>query len=148
MDNNAYLIGFRVSQNESAKMFIRNHSKVNVGVYNTIYDLSEGVDKILSDKIKVNQVSVMGKMKILKVFRVEANRVIAGGRVLEGVIEKGEAKIYSQPNNTDGKECSIMRVKQEQDDIQQAKEGMEIGVQLNSNTKVSEGDILEYIKTT
>ena len=144
LDNNAFVIGFCVKQSASAKTFIRNHKAVNVFSFNTIYDLTEGVEKIINEQINLQTERVVGKMKILKIFRTEKNRIICGGRVLKGVIEKGDARV-SSGNEANVRTCSIIRLKQEQNDITSAKEGMEVGLQLSGGINVAEGDILEYI---
>ncbi len=145
IENNATVIGFRVNQNASAKIFIRNHEKVKILSFNTVYSLSEAIQKITTDNAKNAEEIILGKMKILKIFKSDSQTTITGGKVLEGVIEKGSAKIQSK-NNKNEKSFKIIRLKQEQKDINKAKEGMEIGIQLSGNVKINEGDILIYTK--
>lgn len=141
LENNAVVIGFRVDKNASAKTFIRNHAKVNILSFDTVYKLSEEIQKMVSNNNASEEEKIIGKMKILKVFKQDSKNTIAGGKVTEGIIEKGGARIQSKDNKND-KTFTISRLKQEQTDINKAKEGMEIGIQLSGGIKIEEGDTL------
>ena len=145
LSTHAVLVGFRVSTSSSAKTFLRNHPTVTISFFETIYDLSEGVRGIADDTLKPQQQKhVRGRLEVLKVFRAESNRSIIGGRVIDGGIEQGSASVVRDKKQKG--DVTIVELRQEQKGITQAKEGMEVGLQVQGAVKIEPGDVVEYLQ--
>ena len=87
--NKAIILGFRVKANQEM-LKLAERLKVKILFFDIIYELVEGVRKIMDKLVGFEKEKIiLGKIKILKVFRQEKNRQIVGGRVFEGEIKKG-----------------------------------------------------------
>ncbi|MDX1535392.1 MAG: translation initiation factor IF-2 [Candidatus Spechtbacterales bacterium] len=142
---NALVVGFRVKANRVAQG-LAEQQEVPVIVFDTIYELVQGVRESISSMIEPETVEeVIGKVKILGIFRRESSKMIVGGRVIDGMIKKGTTLRVVR----DGEELGIGRLrqlKQIDKNIDEAKKGEEIGMQFEGSIKIEEGDILEVIE--
>lgn len=145
VDTGALLVGFRVRLSTIAKTVARN-SNAHVVMFETIYDLAEGVRKAAVEHLapEVSEV-VGGELKILKVFRTEPARMIVGGRIMSGTI-KGGASVRVMRGEEEIGKGKLTQVRQGQKVVEQAGEGTEIGVQFSGSARIEEGDIIEALE--
>ena len=87
----------------------------------------------------------LGKAKILKIFRVEKDRQIIGGKVSSGKIVKGkEAKILRR--GADIGRAKIMNLECGRVKTEVVEERNEFGALVESKTSLSPGDELEVFE--
>ncbi len=147
----AVIIGFRVGVPNKIK---REAEKAGVPVYlfDVIYKLKEGVEKIMKGSLGFQKVRVnLAKLKTLAVFKTDSSRQVVGVKVEKGEVkrgnkievfrpEEGEVELKSGAGIGEGKVVNVQRNKK---DIKSGKEGEEVGLLYESRgEKVKEGDIL------
>ncbi len=83
-------------------------------------------------------------MRILKVFGEAEGRQIIGGRVLKGFI-KTNADIQIERNEKILGDGRIINLQENRKDIAEVGEGKECGLLVESDVKISSGDILKIL---
>ncbi len=140
--SDAIVIGFNVEADQAARR-AADVEGVDIRIYDIIYRLTEDIEKALKGMLEpeIRQV-VIGRAKVLAIFRIPKIGKIAGCRVLNGEIRRNghmhvlrdEEEIY------DG---VISSLKREKDDIREVREGFECGIGLKGFDTFKEGDLLE-----
>jgi len=142
----AQVLGFRVKTNPIARL-LAEREKIKITGFEIIYELVEGVRKMMERAIKPEIVRVdLGKIKVSIIFRTEKNRQILGGKVMEGEIKKGvSVEVFRAEEKVgQGKIINLQRGKK---NVQSAKKGEECGLLYEGDVKVEEEDILaSYIE--
>lgn len=94
------------------------------------------------------RVTVVGKLRILKVFFDGKGEQVAGGDVTHGKIVRGSfAKVYRGDNIVG--EMVLETVKEGPEDVKEVQQGVQCGVKLIGNIRILPEDIVEcYIKET
>ncbi len=137
----AQVLAFRVKTNPIAQL-LAEREKIKIMEFEVIYELVEGVRKIMEKIIKPEVVRIdFGKVKISAIFRTEKNRQILGGKVIEGEIKKGAlVEIFREEEKVgQGRIINLQRGKK---DSERAKKGEECGVLYEGEVKIEEGDAL------
>ncbi len=138
----ALILGFRVKMNPIAKLLFERE-KIKVMSFDVIYDLVEGVRKIMEKRIETEQVRIdVGKVKALIIFLTEKNRQIVGGKVIEGEVKKG-TKIEVLRNEEKIGKGKLINLQKDKKDIDQINKGGECGILYEGNVKVEQGDVLK-----
>lgn len=142
---NALVVGFRVKTNNIAKSLAQT-SDVEVITFSTIYDLVEGVRASIPNYLEsVIREKVVGRLKVLKIFRTEPSRMIIGGRIVSGEFRVGlVVKVFR--DDVFVAKGRIKNLKIGEKDIGKAVEKDEVGILFDGSTKLEEGDILEAIE--
>lgn len=134
--------GFYVETESSAKR-LAEKEKVKIKTSDIIYELVEELRKDLSDLLEPEiKRTVLGKLKVLKLFKKGDNFQIAGGKVFSGYARRG-ALIDVLRNNVkivSGRLSQLQHNKEETDEV---KEGLEAGIKFTGSTEIQEGDVLE-----
>ncbi|MFH1714065.1 MAG: translation initiation factor IF-2, partial [Candidatus Nealsonbacteria bacterium] len=139
----ATILGFRVKMDSSAKK-MTEREKVKLVIFEVIYDLVEGVHKLMEKNIKPEKVRRdLGKVKVLVKFLAGKKRQIIGGRAIEGEIKKealvevfrGEEKIGQ------GKIINLQRNKK---DAVLILKGEECGILFEGDAVIEQGDVLLF----
>ena len=140
----AIIVGFRVKANNIAQNLARAR-QLELLTFDTIYSLVEGVRAELSLRIeeKVSEVEI-GKLKVLAVFRTEANSMIVGGKVVSGIVRRGAALRVEREGEIIG-EGRATRLQIGPTATQEAGQGEETGVLFEGGTKIQMGDILHFV---
>ncbi|MDO8663807.1 MAG: hypothetical protein Q7K28_03165, partial [Candidatus Wildermuthbacteria bacterium] len=139
--NRAIIFGFRVKLNPTAKI-ISERDRIRIMNFEIIYDLVEGVRKLMEAKVSPDvSVVELGRVRILAVFLTEKNRQVIGGRVLIGQIEKGSRVEVQRLEEIigRGKIINLQRNKKESSIV---KKGEECGMLYEGDVKVEKEDIL------
>ncbi|MGB9637266.1 MAG: translation initiation factor IF-2 [Microgenomates group bacterium] len=134
----AEIYGFNLSLSPGIKKLAETE-KVRIATYNIIYDLL----KELSERILRQQTPerrIIGRAKILAVFEIKGEKV-AGGRVLEGKINKGNP-ILLKRGEEEIAETKIVSLKEQKQDINEAGAGSEFGAIFADKLDFQAGDVL------
>jgi translation initiation factor IF-2 len=141
----ATILGFRV-KTEKPAMELAMRQKVRIFTFQLIYDLVEGVRRLISEMIEPEIIRVdVGKVKVLVEFWKKGERQIIGGRVIEGEVHNNLFLEVVRDGEVIG-EGKILNLQKEKRDIQFAKRGEEIGILYEGNARIKEGDILNVFK--
>jgi translation initiation factor IF-2 len=142
---NAIILGFHVQLPPAVEESARD-KKVEIKTYKIIYELIDEVrdrlEKLLApEKIR----TVLGRMKVVKIYRTESKYMIVGGRVIDGRLELGaKASIMRKDLKiAEGKIDELQCAKQA---VKEAQSGSECGVKFAGKPLIEEGDILEVYK--
>jgi len=141
----ALILGFRVKTIPIAKT-LSQREKIKILNFEVIYDLVEEMRKLMEKISKPEVVRIdLGKMKVLVDFWSEKNRQIVGGRVIEGVVEKGALIeiLREKEVRAKGKMINLQRNKK---DIERAQKGEEVGILYEGEEKIQVGDTLIFYK--
>ncbi|MBL8029695.1 MAG: translation initiation factor IF-2 [Candidatus Doudnabacteria bacterium] len=122
---------------------LAKQKNVIIDTYEVIYEL---IEDVTSAVIKLftpeTEKIIMGKAKILAIFRREKGQIIIGGRVEEGQLTKvSKITIYR-----DGAEIGKAEIEELQHNKAAAKNvhmGEEFGTKLKTQVKIEEGDVIE-----
>jgi len=137
----AYIFGFRVKTTPQAQK-LAEQKGVKIFLYEVIYDLIQKVREIVRKMIESEVVREdVGKLKVLVVFMSEKQKQIIGGRIFEGELQKGLNVEILREERKIG-EGKILNLQKERQDIEKGKEGDEVGILLETSTKIKEGDVL------
>lgn len=104
--------------------------------FTIIYELLQRLEEIINKGIKV----ILGKAQVLASFPYEGKKV-AGCKVLEGRINKGDNLILMREEKEIGK-AKIISMKKQKQEINEAKAGEEFGVFLSPQLDFAVGDVL------
>jgi translation initiation factor IF-2 len=141
----ATILGFRVKTDAVAKKILARE-RVRVVIFDVIYDLVEGVRKIMEKIVEPEDVRKdLGRVKVLAKFLAEKNRQIVGGRVIMGEVRKGASidvlRGTDEKKIGQGRMISLQRNKKEADLVQK---GDECGILFEGNAAIEIGDILLF----
>jgi len=141
----AKILGFRVKANPVAKS-LALREKIKIANFEVIYDLVEGVRKLMEAQIKPEIVRMdLGKMKVLAVFLTEKNRQVVGGRIFEGEIEKGSQLEVVRNEEMIGR-GKIINLQKNKKDVEKARKGEECGILYEGDAKIEKDDVLAAFK--
>jgi translation initiation factor IF-2 len=141
----ATILGFRVKTEKAAKE-LAMRQRVRILTFQLIYDLVEGVRRLMAEMIEPEVIRVdIGKIKVLVEFWKKGERQIVGGRVIEGEVQNNLFLEVVREGEVIG-EGRILNLQKEKRDIQFAKRGEEIGILYEGKERIKEGDILNVFK--
>ncbi|MEX0870053.1 MAG: translation initiation factor IF-2 [Candidatus Spechtbacterales bacterium] len=138
----AIVVGFRVKPNNIA-INLAEQQDVTVIHFQTIYELVEGARAAIVEHVdpSINE-EVIGRLKVLKIFRSESARMIVGGKIIEGEMRRGASvKVLREEENI-GK-GKVKQLKKVDKPVEKAEKGEEIGLLFEGSAKLEEGDIIE-----
>ncbi len=139
------VLGFGIESDKQAQI-MTDRLGVTVKTFNIIYDLIEWLEKEIETKRpKIEVEETNGKAKILKSFSKTNKVQVLGARVEEGSIRnKREVKIMRRDEEIARgriKELQVNKAKAEE-----ANEGEEFGMSLETKTEVVPGDYIEIFE--
>jgi translation initiation factor IF-2 len=139
--SNAIVVGFNTRISDTARRAAASE-KVDVRLYDIIYQLTDDITKALGGMLEPEIVEVVeGRAEVRQVIKVGKNQVIAGSYVTDGRIVRGGARIWRG-----GKIVATDRIeslRRFRDDVREVQTGFECGIGLASTTDIVEGDIIE-----
>jgi translation initiation factor IF-2 len=143
--SNAIVVGFNTAISDTARR-AADAERVDVRMYDIIYQLTDDIEKALSGLLEPEQVEVVeGRAEVRKIIKV-GRQVIAGSYVTDGrIVRSGSIRLWrgGKVILTDKIE-SLRRFK---DDVREVQTGFECGIGLVSTTDIVEGDVLECFTT-
>lgn len=138
----AVVIGFNVRANKEARESAERNG-VEIRYYNIIYDLVDDVKSAMSGLLAPTmRETMLGTAIMLEIFNITKVGKIAGCRVQEGTIERGQHVRLIRDNTVihEGKLSTLKRFK---DDVKEATAGQECGMSFEKYEDIRAGDIVE-----
>ena len=143
--SDAIIVGFNVVPDERARA-LSETKQVQIRRYDVIYKLTEDIRAALEGMLKpIEQVKELGRALVQRTFNNSKVGVIAGCRVLSGVIERNCTIRLIRDSRIIG-EYPLETLRREKDDAREVREGYECGMKLKGFNDVKEGDVLEAYK--
>lgn len=137
------VISFHLKENKKMTSFA-DERKVKIMYEDVIYHVIENIEKRL-EIIKKPTVTrqLIGKLKLLAIFKTTSKAVICGGKVLEGMIKKGcKVKVLR------GEEILtygiLTNLQSSKENIQEAVAPSEVGMEIACDPILQADDILEF----
>lgn len=136
------IVGFNTKLDNGARD-LNETLKVNVEVFDIIYKLTDWLKILIEErKPKIETIEVTGSLKILKTFGATKDRQVVGGRVIQGRIVNGGMVRIMRRDFEIGK-GKIIELQQNKIKAKEVLEESECGVQVETKTGISPGDVLE-----
>jgi translation initiation factor IF-2 len=143
--SDAVIIGFNVVPDERARSLAEERG-VQVRRYDIIYqvtdDLRNALEGMLAPEKREEE---LGRAVVQRTFSISRIGVIAGCRVIGGVIARNGRLRVIRDSRVIG-EYGIESLKREKDDAREVRDGLECGIKLAGFNDVKEGDILECFR--
>jgi translation initiation factor IF-2 len=143
--SNAIVVGFNTRISDTARRAAESE-KVDVRLYDIIYQLTDDIEKALGGLLEPEEVEVVeGRAEVRQVIKVGKNQVIAGSYVTEGRMVRGGARIWRS-----GKVIATDRIdslRRFRDDVREVAQGFECGIGLAGFSDIAEGDLIECYTT-
>jgi translation initiation factor IF-2 len=140
--SDAIIIGFQVVAEASARQ-LAEENKIDVRLYNVIYQLTDEVRAALEDRLEPERrENVLAHATVRQVFRVSRSGSVAGCYVTDGRVGRNNLARLIRDNIViySGKIGSLRRFK---DDVREVQAGMECGIKIEGYDDIKEGDVIE-----
>jgi translation initiation factor IF-2 len=138
----AVILGFNVRANKEARG-AAERAGIEIRYYNIIYDLIDDVKKAMSGMLAPTlRETTLGTAQILEIFAVSKVGKVAGCRVTDGTVERGQHVRLIRDNVVihEGKLATLRRVK---DDVKEVQAGQECGMSFENYQDMRVGDLIE-----
>jgi len=141
----ALIIAFHVLPSEAVRALAEAEG-VTINNYRIIYEVVDEIklamEGLLTPEIKEE---VAGEAEILQIFRIPKVGIVAGCKVVSGVVERElKARVYR--NGIEVGETKVVSLKREKDDARTVKAGFECGIGLEGIKDLQEGDVIAFFK--
>jgi translation initiation factor IF-2 len=143
--SNAIVVGFNTRISDTARRAAETE-KVDVRMYDIIYQLTDDIEKALSGLLEPELVEVIeGRAEVRKLIKVGKTQVIGGSYVTDGRMVKGGARVWRGGKIivTD----KIESLRRFRDDVREVAQGFECGIGLAGFSDLQEGDVIECFTT-
>ena len=143
--SNAAIIGFNVRANNQARDAAETQG-IEIRYYNIIYDLVDDVKAAMSGMLTPERrETFLGNAEIIEVFNISKVGKVAGCRVTEGKMERGEGVRLIRDHVVvhEGKLKTLKRFK---DEVAEVPAGQECGMAFENYDDIRVGDIIEAFR--
>ena len=141
----AIIVGFNVKVAPRAQQ-MAEMEHVLIRTYNIIYELLDEIEDVVSTLLEVGQLEeVFGKANIIAEFPYGKGERIAGCRMVEGVIAKGQ-KIRVVRNGETIGETKLKSLRKVKEEINKAEKGNDCGMLFDPAIDFAIGDIVESFR--
>lgn len=135
------IFGFSVEITPVAKRMAEN-SKVEVKIYNIIYELVEDIKNrliaLLPEEVERTD---LGKLQVLAIFKTGKQDMIVGGKVISGkMVHESKIEVFRGENSI-GK-GALKNLQQNKVNVDEVTQNNECGITFEGSTKIKEEDIL------
>ncbi len=139
----AVIISFRMPIDRAAQILAKQNS-IKISSYEIIYELIDELKAALEGLLEPKIVKEkLGQGKVLKVFFSIRNRKIVGVRITSGQVSKRLKVSIKREKETVG-QGEVTSLKIEEKEVDEVKRGAECGIGIETETKIKEGDIIEF----
>jgi len=141
------IVGFNTKLDNGARD-LNETLKVNVVTFDIIYKLTDWLKIVIDERRpKTEIIEVTGSLKILKTFGATKDRQVVGGKVIQGrIVSGGIVRIMRRDFEIGtGK---IVELQHNKIKAKEVLEKSECGVQVETKTGISPGDVLEAFIVT
>jgi translation initiation factor IF-2 len=140
--SDAVIIGFNVVPDERARAAAEAQG-VQVRRYDVIYQVTDDLRNALEGMLAPERRETeLGRAMVQRTFSISRIGVVAGCRVIGGVIARNGRLRIIRDNRVIG-DYGIESLKREKDDAKEVRDGLECGIKLAGFNDVKEGDVLE-----
>ncbi|MCC6405282.1 MAG: translation initiation factor IF-2 [Candidatus Yanofskybacteria bacterium] len=143
----AIILGFRVAIDPAAQK-LAERDGITISSFDIIYELIEAVRTGLAALLPTQtKRTVLGKLRVLAIFKTESRSVILGGKVTTGSIKKGSLVDLAR-GETPVRIGKITNLQQEKEDVSEVAQGVECGLRIDTSSfdgDIQEGDVLEFV---
>lgn len=141
----AIIIGFNVKVASTAQKLAENEH-VLIRTYNIIYELLEDVEEVVNTFLEVGQLEeVTGKANIIAEFPYGKNERVAGCRMTEGVIAKGQRIRVVREGQVVG-ETKLKSLRKVKEEVNKVEKGNDCGMVFDPAVDFQIGDIVESFR--
>lgn len=141
----AIIIAFHVVPEDSAQV-LADREGVEIRRYGIIYEVTDDIKNALEGLLRPDKVEVLtGRAVVLQTFAISRFGLIAGCRVLNGVIERNN-RIHLIRDQRILNDYNILSLKRGKDDAKEVREGLECGIRLEGFDDIKEGDIFQAFR--
>ena len=141
----AIVIGFNVKVAPTAQKLAENEH-VLIRTYNIIYELLEDVEEVVKTLVEVGQLEeVLGKANIIAEFPHGKSEKIAGCRMTEGIIAKGQ-KIRVVREGQNIGETRLKSLKKVKEEVNKVEKGNDCGMLFDPSLDFQIGDVVESFR--
>ncbi len=141
----AVILGFNVRADRKARELAEREG-IEIRYYNIIYDLVDDMKAAMSGLLEPEiRETHLGNAEVLEVFKVSGVGKVAGCRVTEGVVRRGEHVRLIRDNVViyEGKLTSLKRFK---DEVEEVPAGQECGMAFENWQDIKKGDMVECFR--
>ena len=145
-DKNTIVIGFNVDIDKKV-LDMNEVDQITIKTFNIIYKLTEWLElerEVRRPRKEVD--TILGRAKILKVFSSQKNSHVAGGRVLEGSMDK-KAGFKLMRGDIQVARGTILELQMGKAPVSSVGVGEEFGMQIECKEDPLPGDVIETFKT-
>ncbi len=138
----AAVIGFNVRAHKEARE-LSEQLGIEIRYYNIIYNLVDDVKAAMSGLLAPTlRETMLGNASILEVFNISKVGKVAGCRVTDGVVERGQHVRLIRDNVVvhEGKLSTLKRFK---DEVKEVQSGQECGMAFENYQDMRAGDVIE-----
>ncbi|MDA1201708.1 MAG: translation initiation factor IF-2 [Planctomycetota bacterium] len=140
--SDAVIIAFNVVPDERARAEADDRG-VQVRRYDIIYQVTDDLRKALEGMLAPEKRETeLGRALVQRTFSISRLGVIAGCRVIDGIIARNARLRVIRDSQVLG-DYAIDSLKREKDDAREVRDGLECGIKLAGFNDIKEGDILE-----
>ncbi len=141
----AVIIAFNVVPDDKARAKA-DQVGVEIRRYGIIYKVADDLKLALEGMLKPEEREVeLGRVLVQMTFKISRIGVIAGCRVLQGIVQR-HARARVVRDNTIVGDYRIDTLRREKDDVKEVREGYECGIKLAGFNDIKEADLLEVYK--
>lgn len=141
----AIVIGFNVKVAPTAQKMAENEH-VLIRTYNIIYELLEDVEEVVNTLLEVGQLEeVLGKANIIAEFPHGKSEKIAGCRMIEGTIAKGQRIRIIREKEIIG-ETKLKSLKKVKEEVNKVEKGNDCGMLFDPAVDFVIGDVVESFR--
>jgi translation initiation factor IF-2 len=144
--SNAIIIGFNVRPERKAQE-LAEQDKVDIRLHSIIYELQDEMKRAMTGLLEPTiKETYQGRAQVLETFRIPKVGMVAGCRVMDGIIKRDSEVRLLRDNVVvfKGKVGSLRRFK---DDASEVRNGMECGISIANYSDVKIGDVIEAFVT-
>ena len=144
--SNAIIIGFNVRPERKAQE-LAEQEEVDIRLHSIIYELQDEIKRAMSGLLEPTiKETHQGRAEVLETFRIPKVGMVAGCRVLEGIIKRDSEVRLLRDNVVafKGKVGSLRRFKE---DTAEVRNGMECGISIANYGDIKVGDVIEAFVT-
>lgn len=144
-DSVTMLVGFNVKIGQGVDILAKE-KKVDIKMYNVIYDLLNDVKDTVKKIAKIEVVKKeVGQINVLEIFKTEKKSMIIGGKVLDGRVESGDKLDIMRDKNKVG-EGSIDVLQSGKQEVKFVERGQECGISFSGDPVIEKNDKLLIYK--
>ncbi|MEM1062986.1 MAG: translation initiation factor IF-2, partial [Planctomycetota bacterium] len=141
----AVIVAFHVIADDNAAA-LADREGVEIRRYSIIYEVLDDIRNSLEGMLAPDRKEVAtGRALVLDTFKISRLGVIAGCRVLSGLIERNN-RVHVIRDQTHLNTFDIASLRRIKDDVKEVREGYECGIRLQGFNDVKEGDLLEAFR--